>query len=77
MNDPDKAPQPEASDPFMPIVESLLKYPVESDEFKDALSVAGTAERAEALRQINQTIEWELEAQFRVRRRMFELEDED
>ena len=43
MSDLDRAPQPKASDPFMPIVESLLKYPVDSEEFEDALSVAGRA----------------------------------
>ena len=37
------------SQPFVPIVRSLLKYPMGSREFEDALTIAGPEEREFAL----------------------------
>jgi hypothetical protein len=44
------------SEPFEPIVESLLKYAVDSPQFIDAAEVAGPAEIAEACRQLEATL---------------------
>jgi hypothetical protein len=51
-DNPDRPPDPSPDDPFMPIVESLLKYEPGSPKFLDALEVAGPAEKAEAQRQL-------------------------
>ena len=63
-------------EPFTPIVESLLRWPVGSPEFEDALQVAGPLERAEALRQIawqRESVDQRLAV---VAKRMAELADE-
>jgi hypothetical protein len=52
-HNPDKPVPPSPDDPFEPIVESLLRYPLDSREFADAAAVAGPAEIAEARRQID------------------------
>jgi hypothetical protein len=64
-NDPDA--------PFMPIVESLLKYPLDSREFLDAAEVAGPAELAEARRQLQQNVRFELLEKAAVTARMDQL----
>jgi hypothetical protein len=74
MSDPDKAPEPKPDDPFTPIVESLLKYDIDSEEFRDAAEVAGPAELTEAMRQIGQKRELYLEARVEKLERMLELE---
>jgi hypothetical protein len=60
-------------DPFMPIVESLLKYPPGSPEFLDALEVAGPAEKSEAQRQIKVARAAQREHQGALRARMDQL----
>ena len=62
-----------ADEPFEPIVESLLKYPLDSPEFEDAARVAGPAEIAETLRQLDQQQEAFLERQERINERKAEL----
>lgn len=60
-------------EPFEPIVESLLKYPMDSPEFADAAAVAGPAEIAEAQRQLAQQLGWFEERQAWIDRRLDEL----
>ena len=52
----DRAKPYDADDAFDPIVESLLKYPLDSREFTEAAQVATAADVAEAMRQFEQTI---------------------
>jgi hypothetical protein len=72
-DNPDRAPDPSPDDPFMPIVESLLKYPPGSPEFLDALEVAGPAEKAEAQRQIKMARHALLERQGALTARMDQM----
>ena len=64
-------------EPFEPIVESLLKYPVGSPEFADAAAVAGPAEIAEARRQIDLQIALFAERNAWIDRRLLELGTDD
>ena len=45
-----------SDDAFEPIVESLLRWPLGSPQFAEALAVAGAAEIAEAHRQLDGAI---------------------
>ena len=73
VGDDDRAPEPSPDDPFMPIVESLLKYPLDSRDFRAAAEVAGPAELAEVKRQLDQQIAWseERNEELEERRRYF------
>lgn len=70
---PDPPAEPSPDDPFMPIVESLLNYPLDSPEFLDAAEVADPAEIAEARRQLKQKTRWELEEKGALTARMDQL----
>jgi hypothetical protein len=60
--------------PFEPLVESLLGYPLDSREYAEAEEMAGPAERAEALRQIDVQLSYYREALARVNAHMATLE---
>lgn len=76
VREPSRGRQADVIDPFMPIVESLMKHPLDSPEFADALAVAGPPERAEARRQIETTMAAYEDRNDEIERRMRELADE-
>jgi hypothetical protein len=71
----DRRPEPSPDDPFMPIVESLVKQNISAAELEDALAVAGPAERDEALRLLNQESDWMEERRDAIRKRLDELDE--
>jgi hypothetical protein len=74
--DPDKPVSVGPDDALEPIVESLLRWPLDSPEFADAAEVAGPAEFAEALRQIDEQTDAYQERQAWIDGRLKELEDD-
>ena len=64
-----------SEEPFDPIVESLLRWPVGSPQFAEALAVAGAAEIEEAHRQLDKTIPAFEDRQDDIDRRLGEPDD--
>jgi hypothetical protein len=65
---------PAAAIPCVPIVRSLLKYPIDSPEFEDALRCSGPDEREFVLEIIRQQKDCAIVERARIQRRMAELE---
>jgi hypothetical protein len=65
---------PPAAIPFVPIVHSLLKYPIGSPEFEDALRCSGPDEREFVLEIIRHQKDCAIVERARIQRRMAELQ---